>query len=394
VVPADGEMAAHLFRRESGRITATLIRTLGPRYIDLAEDVVQEAFVRALERWPFEGIPANPGAWLTLVARNRAIDRIRRDRRLSTDVPEAALDAPRDETSDQLSLISLCCHPSLSEESRIALTLKTACGFSTGEIARALLAAESAVAQRIVRAKRQIRDQGLCAEAIGGPTVLRVIYLLFNESYAATDGDELLRWDLCEEAIRLGCLVADHHSTASPAADALMALMLMQAARFGARVDDAGMLSVLDEQDRRRWDTRLMSAGMDRLRRSARGEEVTTYHLQAEIASVHLLKKPTDWARIVDLYDGLFELEPTPVVRLNRAVAIGRLHGARAGIEAMAELEMEPSMREYHLLPAVLGALWREAGDHARASLYFEKALRHARTSAERRLLERRMSEV
>jgi RNA polymerase sigma-70 factor (ECF subfamily) len=388
---AEGELAAHLFRRESGRMVASLVRILGPRYLDLAEDCVQESFIRALERWPFEGVPPNPAGWLTLVARNRAIDRLRRDRRLSADVPEAAFDAARDETAEQLELISLCCHPSLPEESRIALTLKTACGFSTGEIARALLAQDTAVAQRIVRAKRQIRDEGLQAATADSASVLRVLYLLFNEGYSATGGDELLRTDLCEEAIRLTVMVADHRSTASPAADALAALMLLQAARFEARIDDAGALSVLDEQDRAKWDARLISAGLERLRRSARGDILTAYHLQAEIASLHIAAAPTDWARVAALYDALLVLEPTPVVKLNRAVAIARVAGARKGITELAELEREPALQNYHLLPAVLGALWREAGDPARACGYERRALSLAPTAAERRLLERRI---
>ena len=388
---AEGQLAAHLFRRESGRMVASLVRVLGPRYLDLAEDCIQESFIRALERWPFEGVPANPAGWLTLVARNCAIDRLRRDKRLSADVPDAAFDAPRDETAEQLELISLCCHPGLSEESRIALTLKTACGFSTGEIARALLAQEPAVAQRIVRAKRRIRDEGLNAGAADSSTVLRVLYLLYNEGYSATGGDELLRMDLCEEAIRLTMMVADHHSTASPAADALAALMLLQAARFAARIDDAGALTVLDEQDRNKWDARLISAGLERLRRSARGDALTVYHLQAEIASLHVAASPTDWVRITSLYDALLEVEPSPVVKLNRAVAVARVAGARAGITELVELEREPSLENYHLLPAVLGALWREAGDANRASQYERRALSLAPTAAERRLLERRV---
>src|SRR5688572_6828318 len=272
------QLVDHLFRRHSARIVATLTRIFGSRHLDLAEDVVQDALLKALQQWPFKGVPENPAAWLTLVARNRALDLLRRDASLTSKAEQLEQALPRlataaapsaAEMDDQLALILMCCHPALPLEYQIALTLKTACGFSTSEIARGFLTPQTTIAQRLVRAKRQIRDHNIIIDPPGADDlperidgVLRVIYLLFNEGYAATSGDDLVRADLCEEAMRLGTLVIEHSPLQLPAAHALLALMMLQAARLPARTLHDGTLAVLAEQNRQLWDRKLIGLGM------------------------------------------------------------------------------------------------------------------------------------
>jgi len=407
------QLVDHLFRRHSARIVATLTRIFGSRHLDLAEDVVQDALLKALQQWPFKGVPENPAAWLTLVARNRALDLLRRDAsltskaeqleqalpRLATVAAPSATAAPSAaEMDDQLALILMCCHPALPLEYQIALTLKTACGFSTSEIARAFLTPQTTIAQRLVRAKRQIRDHNIIIDPPGADDlperidgVLRVIYLLFNEGYAATSGDDLVRADLCEEAMRLGTLVIEHSPLQLPAAHALLALMMLQAARLPARSLDDGSLAVLAEQNRQLWDRKLIGLGMRHFGASATGDTITTYHLQAEIAAVHATspsESETDWPKLVELYDDLYKLEPTPIVLLNRAIAIARCHGPHAGLSALEEIDAHSSLRNYHLLPAVAAELWRQAGNNERAAEAYERALECPSSAPERAFLE------
>ena len=318
------QLVDHLFRRHSAKIVATLTRVFGSRHLDLAEDVVQDALLKALQQWPFKGVPENPAAWLTLVAKNRALDLLRRDASLANKVEQLELAMPRlafptaaseVEMDDQLALILMCCHPALPIEYQIALTLKTACWFGTAEIARAFLAPQTTIAQRLVRAKRQIREHDIVIDPPGAgdlpariDSVLRVIYLLFNEGYAATSGDDLVRTDLCEEAMRLGALVIDQSPLELPAAHALLALMMLQAARLPARTLEDGTLAVLADQNRGLWDRKLIALGMRHFGASASGDTITTYHLQAEIAAVHataMSDKTTDWEKLVELYDDL-----------------------------------------------------------------------------------------
>lgn len=395
----------HLFRRHSAKIVATLTRVFGSRHLDLAEDVVQDALLKALQQWPFKGIPENPAAWLTLVAKNRALDLLRRDASLANKAEEIerALPTPSSdpEIDDQLALILMCCHPALPLEYQIALTLKTACGLSTTEIGRAFLTPQTTVAQRLVRAKRQIRDHNI---VIDPPSlddlparidsVLRVIYLLFNEGYAATGGDDLVRSDLCEEAIRLGTLLVDQSPLKLPAAHALLALMMLQAARLPARTRQDGTLAVLAEQNRELWDRKLITLGMRHFGESAAGNTITTYHLQAEIAAIHATstsERDTDWPKIVELYDDLYKLEPTPVVLLNRAIAISRAHGPRAGLAALEPIDAHHALRNYHLLPAVAAELWKQAGDRERAAEWYQRALECPCSAPERAFLESRL---
>ncbi|HEU4765866.1 MAG TPA: sigma-70 family RNA polymerase sigma factor [Pyrinomonadaceae bacterium] len=402
------ELVDHLFRRHSAKIVATLTRVFGSRHLDLAEDVVQDALLKALQQWPFKGIPENPAAWLTLVAKNRALDLLRRDASLASKTQELELALPRlsfeGAIDDQLALILMCCHPALPLEYQIALTLKTACGFSTTEIARAFLTPQTTIAQRLVRAKRQIRDHDI---VIDPPSlddlparidsVLRVIYLLFNEGYAATSGDDLVRSDLCEEAIRLGTLVVDQSPLQLPGAHALLALMMLQAARLSARTLADGTLAVLAEQNRELWDRKLIVVGMRHFGESAAGNSITTYHLQAEIAAIHATSSSdtdTDWPKLVELYDDLYKLEPTPIVLLNRAIAISRADGPHAGLAALEQIDTHHALRNYHLLPAVAAELWKQAGDRDRAADSYRRALACPCSAPERIFLESQLQRL
>ncbi|HEX3183902.1 MAG TPA: sigma-70 family RNA polymerase sigma factor [Pyrinomonadaceae bacterium] len=407
------DLVDHLFRHHSAKIVATLTRVFGSRHLDLAEDVVQDALVKALQQWPFKGVPENPAGWLTLVAKNRALDLLRRDASLADKAEELELALPHltspavassVEMDDQLALILMCCHPALPVEYQIALTLKTACGFSTAEIARAFLTPQTTIAQRLVRAKRQIRDHDIVIDPPGADdlparidSVLRVIYLLFNEGYAASSGDDLVRADLCEEALRLGTLVIDQSRVRLPAAHALLALMMLQAARLPARTLADGTLAVLAKQNRELWDRKLIGAGMRHFGASAHGDTITTYHLQAEIAAVHATAgsdDDTDWSKLVELYNDLYKLEPTPIVLLNRAIAISRCEGPHAGLTALDDIDPHPSLRNYHLLPAVAAELWRQAGDNQRAAQAYQRALECSCSAPERAFLETQLERL
>ncbi len=384
-----------------------MTRLFGSRYVDLAEDVMQDALVKALQQWPFKGIPENPAGWLTLVAKNRALDLLRRDSSLELKVAElerslthsssGSDNSNEAEMDDQLALILMCSHPALAIECQVALTLRLACGFSTAEIARAFLTPETTIAQRLVRAKRQIRELGIVIDAANTrlmperlDSVLRVIYLLFNEGYGATRGNELVRADMCGEAIRL-CTLLLHHGPRLPALHALLALMLLQAARLPARTQEDGTLALLAEQDRSMWDERLIAGGLRHLEWSAAGDTLTVYHLQAEIAAIHATAKSdmdTDWAGIVALYEQLYLLEPTPIVGLNRAIARSRSEGPLAGLRALEEIESHPALRNYHLFSAVGAELWKQIGNPRRAADAYRNALSCPCTEPERRFLE------
>ncbi len=404
----------HLFRHHSAKIVASLTRVFGAHNLQLAEDVVQDALIRALQTWPFQGVPENPAAWLTQVAKNRAMDLIRRETvwsqkqtELERVLPQSTAELPvveSGETDDQLAIMLMCCHPAIPREAQLALTLKVACGFSVTEIARALLAQEEAIAKRIVRAKKQIRDRAITLELPSADqlserleAVLHVVYLLFNEGYSATQGENLLRADLCVEAIRLGELLAAHPRTNVPQVHALLALMMLQAARLPARTKDGGALALLAEQDRSLWNRRLIAAGLRHLGQAAAGDTLTRYHLQAEIAALHVAANSdaeTDWQAIAALYLQLYQLDPSPIVLLNRAVAVARWQGAEAGIRLLAEIENHPSLRTYHLLFAVLADLWRQAGDSQKAAQYYRMALACNCTEPERQFLQQQLSRL
>jgi RNA polymerase sigma-70 factor, ECF subfamily len=401
---------AEAFREEWGRIVATLIGTTGDW--DLAEECAQGAFERALKTWPRDGVPRRPGAWLTTAARNLARDRLRRDAVGETKLREVAPmphhEDPddRDEsgvTDDRLRLIFTCCHPALSLEARVALTLRTLAGLTTAEIARAFLVPEPTMAQRLVRAKRKIRNAGipyrvppvhLLPERTGG--VLAVLYLLFNEGYAATSGAGLVREGLSAEAIRLARALV-HLMPDEPEVLGLLSLMLLHVSRNSARVDDAGEMVTLEEQDRSLWDGEAIAEGVCLLDAAMRLGGLGPYQLQAAIAACHATATraaDTDWARIAALYGELARLVPSPVVRLNRAVAVAMAEGPAAGLELVEALEASGELAGYHLLPATRADLLRRLGRPKEAAAAYREALELAATDAERRYLSRRLSEV
>ncbi|HYP29823.1 MAG TPA: sigma-70 family RNA polymerase sigma factor [Blastocatellia bacterium] len=394
----------HLFRHQAGQMVSTLTRIFGPRHLDLAEEVVQDALLKALQVWPFRGIPENPTGWLVQVAKNRALDLLRRESSLLSKSEELlrSLSASSDGPSgpaldDELSMIFMACHPSIPREGRIALTLRTVGGFGVREIARAFLARDAAIAQRLVRAKRLIREKQITFE-LPDPeelperldSVLEVIYLLFNEGYTAHTGENLVRRELCEEAIRLCGLLVAHDASALPKSHALLALMLFQAARLPARIGEDGELLTMAEQDRALWDRRSISRGFHHLDRAASGSEMSEYHLQAGIAACHAAAESheaTDWRRILTLYDWLQELNPSPVVALNRVVALSKLHGPEAAIRELEQVSEHAALGHYHLLPATIGELWSELGQPEKAAVFYRQALDRPCSDPERRFL-------
>jgi RNA polymerase sigma-70 factor (ECF subfamily) len=397
----------HLFRHSAGQMVATLTRILGAENLSLAEEVVQDALVKALQQWAIRGVPANPAAWLFQVARNGALDQLRR--RKKPILVDAVWTDPEDPAfahelrDDQLRMMLMCCHPAIPEESRVALTLKTVGAFSVDEIARAYLAKTETIAQRIVRAKRLIRDKGIAMDLPSRlelpariESLLQVLYLMFNEGYTAHAGDELVRADICHEAIRMTRLIAGHRAASTPAAHALLALMLFQAARLPARIDAAGELATLAEQDRSRWDRAMIMEGMGALDASATGETVTPLHLEAGIAAAHAVAasfETTDWRQVVDLYNELYEMKPTPVVALNRAVAIAMSEGAASGIAAIEDIADHSALHDYLPYAATLGELWLRAGESQRAATHFARALELPGTAPEKRFLLRKLQQ-
>ncbi|MBL8858151.1 MAG: sigma-70 family RNA polymerase sigma factor [Planctomycetes bacterium] len=413
--PAPRELVADLFRHRYGRMVTGLVRVLGADRIDLAEDVVQEALLRALRTWPAEGVPDRPDAWVFRVARNLALDALRR-RHLATRIEDDLVRWAKTEVEaaphvhgahddglgdDTLRMMFACCHPSVPSETRVPLILKTVSGFSVQEIAAALLAKEGSIAQRLTRGKARLGEMRVRFEVPTLselperlPLVLEVLYLMFNEGYRAHRGQDLVRQDLVEEAVRLCALLLEVPTTTRPEVHALLALMLMLGARLPARTDALGELLTLAEQDRTRWDARWLHCGFDQFRRSIGGDTISTYHIEAAIASEHSAAADyaaTNWPRLLHEYDRLLALTDTPIVRLNRAVVLAKVAGLEAALAELAALERAPSLHNYFLLSATKAHMLWQSGDREAAARELEHALQLPCSAPEERLLRRRL---
>ena len=412
--PAEvSQVVEHLFRHEAGKMVATLTRIFGIEHLSLAEDVVQEALARALQTWPFYGVPKNPSAWIMRASRNLALDVVRRQKvfrgkeaeiiRLVEEqnpAPEAAVFLEQEIKDDRLRMMFVCCHPLIPAEAQVALALNTLCGFSVGEISRAFLTTEAAIAKRLTRAKKRIREAQIPFEIPAGEElarrldgVLQSLYLLFNEGYKASSGEELVRKEICAEAIRLTGLLSEHSAGDQPTTHALLALMLLNGARLPTRVDGEGNLLRLREQNRAHWDQPMIARGMFHFVRSAAGEEITEYHLEAGIAACHCAAQDyesTDWRQILALYDRLVELNDSPVVALNRAIVVANVHGPAAGFDAVAAIPGREKLESYYLLYAVLGEFEERMDDPLAAAGYFRKSVELAETKSEQLFLSKR----
>jgi len=386
----------HLFRHEAGKMVATLTRIFGIEHLSLAEDVVQEALARALQTWPFYGVPKNPSAWIMRASRNLALDVVRRRKvfqnkqaeiirlmdRQST-APDEAIFSEDEISDDHLRLMFVCCHPAIPADAQVALALKTLGGFGVTEISRAFLTSDAAIAKRLTRAKQKIREAQIPFEIPAGEelaprleSVLQSLYLLFNEGYKASTGDNLVREELCDKT------------------HALLALMLLNAARFPTRLDSEGNLLRLKEQDRTRWNQLMIARGMFHFAQSAAGDELSEYHLQAGIAACHCAAKDyesTDWRQILLLYDRLIEFDQSPVVALNRAVAFAKIHGPQAGIAAVAAIRSSQKLKSYYLLYAVLGEFESQLDHKQTAAEHFRRSFELAETKSERAFLLKRL---
>ena len=409
------QIVDHLFRHESGKMIAVLTRIFGMHNLSLAEDVVQEAFLKAVQTWTFNQVPDNPSAWLMTVARNKALDIIRRQQHfqhlsgeLAYHLQHAAEDTVRqlfldtEITDSQLRMIFACCHPSLKEEDQIALTLKTVSGFGAAEIARALLTNDAVIQKRLYRAKQFIKEEGIQLEIPLGPqlpprleTVYTVLYLLFNEGYNSLKADELIREDLCMEAMRLCLLLSEHQVGKQPATFALLSLMCFQASRFDSRIDENNSIVLLQNQDRSTWNKELIDMGYHYLRLSSAGERLTVYHVESAIAAEHCLAatfEETNWQRMRQLYDLLLEQKPMPVVLLNRAIVQAQLGKKATAIqEILAIPDIEKLLSSHYIYSAVLGDLYLQCGEPLLAQKHLTQACGLTTSQAERKLIQEKL---
>ena len=409
VIP--NQLVDHLFRHESGKMIAVLTRIFGMHNLEMAEDVVQEAFLKAMQSWPFHGVPDNPSGWLMQTARNRAIDIIRRQQNFGQYSRELAGQLQQETEStigqffldseiadSQLQLVFACCHPSLKEEDQVALTLKTVSGFGADEIGRALVTNEAAIQKRLYRARQYIKDNGIQLEIPQGSqlpqrlgTVHTVLYLLFNEGYNSIKSDELIRRDLCAEAMRLCLLLSEHQAGNQPSTFALLSLMCFHASRFDSRVDDDNGIVLLQHQDRGKWDRRLIGKGYQYLHLSSRGDYLSVYHVESAIAAEHCLCacfEETNWQRLLDLYDLLLVHKQTPTVLLNRAIVLAHMDAPLKALDDIWKIEgIDGLLATQHIYSAVLGDLYGRLGDKINAAKYLHHSFRLTSSHAEQKLI-------
>jgi RNA polymerase sigma-70 factor (ECF subfamily) len=412
------QLVDHLFRHEAGKMVSTLTRSFGFENLSLAEDVVQDALLQAMRQWPFKGIPPNPSGWLMQVARNRALDVVRRQQnfrskedaiatflqaRISSSPPAESAQFDGEIRDDQLRMMFACCHPVLPNDAQVVLTLKTLCGFSEKEIAAAFLTSSVAITKRLVRAKHKIRETQIAFEIPAGAdlsvrldTILQTLYLLFNEGYKASQGDELVRRDLCDEAIRLATLLVEHPAGNQPKTHALLALMLFNAARLSSRADAEGNILLLAQQDRTLWNKQIIDRGLAHLNQSAAGTEFSQFHLEAGIACCHCAApsyEATDWNRILSLYDMLVDVNPSPVVQLNRAVAVANVNGPAAGLSAIELIQPRDLLENYYLFHAIIGQFHLELKNYEEARHRFRRASELTGLKSEQTFLQRKLKE-
>ncbi|HEX9512398.1 MAG TPA: sigma-70 family RNA polymerase sigma factor [Puia sp.] len=412
------QLVDHLFRHEAGKMIAVLTRIFGIHNLELVEDTVQETFLKALQAWKYHQVPDNPSGWLMQVARNKTIDLIRRRQKLSDISEELAFRLQSDtehtiqqffldtEIADsQLRMIFTCCHPALNPEDQVALTLKTVSGFGVQEIAKALVSNETAIQKRLYRAKEYIKKHSIRFEIPVGlslqdrlDSVYTVLYLLFNEGYNSVKADELIRYDLCAEAMRLCKLLEEHRVGSVPPTFALLSLMCFQASRFNSRIGDDNTIILLQQQDRSKWDQGLIRLGYYYLNRSSSGDQLSVYHIESAIAAEHCLApdfESTNWSSLLRLYDCLLERKPIPVVQLNRAILLAQLQDLPAAIDAILDIPgIEELLKRHYIFSAVLGDLYGKAGNTDEARRHLQKAHELTTSLAEKKLLREKLDRI
>jgi len=415
--PRISQLVDHLFRHESGRLVAVLTRIFGIENLELAQDVVQDALVEAIHHWQYKGVPDNPSAWLFRVAKNKAVNQINRDRKkthCSSDVMhylqsrwtvEPALEhffSEEEIRDNMLRMIFACCHPAISSDSQIALALRTLCGFSISEIARAFLTTDENITKRLVRARKSIRNDNVAFEIPAGvelekrlDAVLETAYLLFNEGYSASNGNEVIRYELCEEAIRLVQIIAGSNMIQfRENVFGLLALMYLNASRFKARLDEKGNILTMAQQDRSKWDASLREKGLACLNQAGKDNKIGFYHLLAGISASHCLAphyKDTDWQGILYLYDCLVNIDSSPVILLNRAIAVCNVWGPEKAIEEIRQIENIPSLKNYHLLYSTMAEFYFQSKQYSKAADCLETSIRLTSVLAEKEMLQTRL---
>ncbi|MCF8449808.1 MAG: sigma-70 family RNA polymerase sigma factor [Taibaiella sp.] len=412
------KLVDHLFRHEAGKMVAVLSRLFGLHNLQLAEDVVQDAFIKAQQSWKFNNLPDDPAAWLMQVAKNRAIDIIRRQNNFNLYSKELAAEL-NDQSAytldqffheleiadSQLRMMFACCHPSLKQEDQVALTLKTVSGFSMQEIARSLLTNEAAIQKRLHRAKEFLKNNHIQLEIPAGEelkkrleTIYTVLYLLFNEGYNSLKADELIRKDLCAEAMRCCKLLGEHKAGDQPSTFALLSLMCFQASRFDSRIDDNNDIILLQQQDRKKWNKELINIGVHYLNKCSNGDELSVYHIESAIAAQHCLAETfadTNWEMLLQLYDMLLEVNPSPAVQLNRAIVLAQLGAIEAAIQSILSITgVEKLLRTDHIYSSVLGELYKRLSDTIKANEYLQQAFDLTPSAAEKKLIRTKMEEL